>query len=147
MMDLARVLEDVRLDLLPLLESTHAELEVDLGDCSRVRFPTRSLRSVLFNLLSNAVKYRAPDRAPRVQLRTQCIGQQVMLSVQDNGLGLSEPQQTQLFTMFRRLHPHVEGSGVGLYLIKRLLESAGGAIAVHSQPGVGSTFTVTLPRA
>jgi signal transduction histidine kinase len=48
--------------------------------------------------------------------------------------------------MFRRLHTHVEGSGVGLYLIKRLLENAGGTIAGQSQPGVGSTFTVTLPR-
>jgi signal transduction histidine kinase len=143
----ARVLEDVRLDLLPLLESTHAELGVDLIDCPRVRFSTRSLRSVLFNLLSNGVKYRAPDRAPQVQLRSQCTDQQVMLSVQDNGLGLSESQQSQLFTVFRRLHTHVEGSGVGLYLIKRLLKSAGGTIAVPSQLGVGSTFTVTLPRA
>lgn len=145
--DLARVLEDVRLDLLPLLESTHAELVTDLADAPQVRFSTRSLRSVLFNLLSNAVKYRAPGRPPLVRISTHCAGQQVVLQVQDNGLGLSETQQGQLFAMFRRLHTHVEGSGVGLYLIKRLLENAGGTIAVQSQPGVGSTFTVTLPRA
>ena len=49
--------------------------------------------------------------------------------------------------MFRRLHTHVEGSGVGLYLIKRTIENAGGTIAVRSEAGVGTTFTVLLPRA
>jgi signal transduction histidine kinase len=88
--DLTRVLEDVRLDLLPLLESTHAELLVDLANAPRVRLSTRSLRSVLFNLLSNAVKYRAPGRTPQVQIRTHCDDQQVILEVQDNGMVMSE---------------------------------------------------------
>ena len=145
--DLALVLENVRLDLLPLLESTQAELVLDLAECPPVLFSTKSLRSVLFNLLSNAVKYRAPDRRPQVQVRTECTATHLVLAVQDNGLGLDATQQTQLFTMFRRLHTHIEGSGVGLYLIKRTLENAGGTIAVRSQPGVGSTFTVTIPRA
>ena len=145
--DLATVLENVRLDLLPLLESTQAELVLDLAECPPVLFSTKNLRSVLFNLLSNAVKYRAPDRLPRVRVHTECTATHLVLAVQDNGLGLDATQQTQLFTMFRRLHTHVEGSGVGLYLIKRTLENAGGTIAVRSQPGVGSTFTVTIPRA
>ena len=68
-----------------------------------------------------------------------------MLEVQDNGLGLTETQQAQLFGMFRRLHTHVEGSGVGLFMVKRLIENAGGTIAVQSQPDAGTTFTVTLP--
>jgi signal transduction histidine kinase len=65
--------------------------------------------------------------------------------VQDNGLGLTEAQQGQLFGIFRRLHTHVEGSGVGLHMVKRMVENAGGTITVASQPGVGSTFTVTFP--
>jgi PAS domain S-box-containing protein len=144
--DLATVLEDVRLDLLPLLESTRAELVLDLQECSAVPFSVKNLRSVLFNLLSNAVKYRAPGRLPRVQVRTHCTATQLVLEVQDNGLGLATPQQGQLFMMFRRLHTHVEGSGVGLYLIKRTLENAGGTITVRSELGIGSTFTVTIPR-
>ena len=70
-----------------------------------------------------------------------------MLTVQDNGLGLSEPQQRQLFGLFQRLHTHVEGTGVGLYIVKRLVENGGGTIEVHSQPDVGTTFTVTFPHA
>ena len=145
--DVPATLEDVRLDVLPLLESTRAQLQLTVPACPGVRVPAKHLRSILFNLLSNAVKYRAPDRAPVVQVRAQCAAGRFVLEVQDNGLGLNEQQQGQLFTMFRRLHTHVEGSGVGLYLIKRMIDLAGGTIAVASQPGVGSTFTVTLPAA
>jgi signal transduction histidine kinase len=65
--------------------------------------------------------------------------------VQDNGLGMSQVQQRQLFGLFQRLHTHVEGTGVGLYITKRLIENGGGTIAVESQPQVGTIFTITLP--
>ena len=68
-----------------------------------------------------------------------------MLTVQDNGLGMSEAQQRQLFGLFQRLHTHVEGTGVGLYITKRLVENGGGTIAVESHVDVGTTFTLTFP--
>jgi signal transduction histidine kinase len=111
-----------------------------------VYFSAKNLRSIIFNLFSNAVKYRHPARDPVVHIRADCSAKQVVLEVQDNGLGLSESQQGELFTMFKRLHDHVEGSGVGLYMLKRIVENARGTLTVASQPGVGSTFTVTLPR-
>jgi signal transduction histidine kinase len=57
---------------------------------------------------------------------------------------MSAVQQRQLFGLFQRLHTHVEGSGVGLYITKRLVENGGGTIAVQSQVDVGTTFTLTL---
>jgi signal transduction histidine kinase len=69
----------------------------------------------------------------------------VVLEVQDNGLGLTESQQGQLFGLFQRLHDHVPGTGIGLYMVKRLVENAGGTIAVQSQIGEGTTFTISLP--
>ena len=80
-----------------------------------------------------------------MQLRAHCEPGQLVLAVQDNGLGLTEAQQTEVFGMFRRLHTHVEGSGVGLFMVKRLVENAGGTITVQSQVEVGTTFTVSLP--
>ena len=80
-----------------------------------------------------------------VRLRCHTSQAQVVLEVQDNGLGLNEAQQEQLFQMFQRLHSHVEGSGVGLYMVKKIVENAGGTISVRSETGVGSTFVVTLP--
>jgi PAS domain S-box-containing protein len=143
--NLAEVVEEVRLDLAPELVATQAQLEIDVANCPTISFSPKNLRSVVYNLLSNALKYRAPDRAPVVQLRCHTSHAQVVLEVQDNGLGLDEAQQNQLFMMFQRLHSHVDGSGVGLYMVKKIVENAGGTIAVRSEVGVGSTFVVTLP--
>ena len=141
----AAVVEAVRLDLAPLLAQAAAHLAVDVAPDLRLSWPPRDLRSIVYNLLSNAVKYRHPDRAPEVRLRAARADGHVTLEVQDNGLGLTAPQQSQLFGIFRRLHTHVEGTGVGLYMVKRMVENGGGTIAVQSQPGVGTTFRVTLP--
>lgn len=143
---LAAVVEDVLLDLAPLVKATNARLQLHLTECPTVYFSAKDLRSVLYNLLSNALKYHSSQREPLVQLRAHCSETLISLEVEDNGLGLSEQQQTRLFTLFHRLHNHVEGSGVGLFMIKRIVENAGGTITVHSQPEVGSTFVVTLPR-
>ncbi|MGI4762880.1 MAG: PAS domain-containing sensor histidine kinase [Janthinobacterium lividum] len=144
--DLAALAEDVRLDMLPELTAADATLRMDLAACPTVYFAAKTLRSILYNLLSNAVKYRAPGRPAVVELRCRPAGPgQVMLQVQDNGLGLSEQQQGELFRLFRRLHHHVPGSGVGLYMVKKMVENAGGTLTVQSEPGVGSTFTVVLP--
>ncbi|MDO7874920.1 PAS domain-containing protein [Hymenobacter sp. ASUV-10] len=145
--NLPALVEDVRLDLGPLIATTQARLLLDVETCPTVYFSVKNLRSILYNLLSNALKYRSPDRTPEVQLRATCTETLVQLEVQDNGLGLSEQQQGRLFALFRRLHTHVEGSGVGLYMLKRIVENAGGSIRVQSEPNAGSTFTVTLPRA
>jgi signal transduction histidine kinase len=143
--DLTALIEGVRLDLAPLLETTPIAITVAVKGCEAVRVAPKTLRSVVYNLLSNAVKYRALDRPAEVQLRAHCTAGHLVLAVQDNGLGLTEAQQGELFGMFRRLHTHVEGSGVGLFMVKRLVDNADGTITVESQAGVGSTFTVSLP--
>jgi signal transduction histidine kinase len=143
---LATVVHDVLLDLEPLIRSAGAQLEVDVADCPPVAFSEKNLRSVVYNLLSNAVKYRAPERPPLVRVRAECAEHHVLLVVQDNGLGISEAGQHKLFGMFQRLHDHVEGSGIGLYMVKRMVENAGGHIEVTSEVNVGSTFEVYFRR-
>ncbi|AMJ67404.1 sensor histidine kinase [Hymenobacter sp. PAMC 26628] len=142
---LAQVVEAVREDLGPLIAAAGTGLTVEVAPELVVSFPPSNLRSVVYNLLSNAVKYRAADRPSQVRVRAEPLGSAVVLTVQDNGLGLSELQQRQLFGLFQRLHTHVEGTGVGLYISKRLVENGGGTIAVSSRPDAGATFTVTFP--
>ncbi|MBH8558102.1 ATP-binding protein [Hymenobacter negativus] len=139
--DLAAVVHDVRLDLEPVIQSTEARLDVDV-QATTVLFLEKNLRSVVFNLLSNALKYRAPNRSPHVRLRTWTEAGGVVLEVSDNGLGLDAAYTDRLFGMFQRFHDHVEGSGIGLYMVKKMVENAGGRIAVKSTLGVGSVFSV-----
>jgi PAS domain S-box-containing protein len=141
----AEVVEAVYLDLEPLLTQAAAHLRVDVAADLRVSFAPKNLRSVLYNLLSNAVKYQHPARRPVILLRAERQEQAIVLTVEDNGLGLDERQQSLLFGLFRRLHSHVEGTGVGLYMVKRMVENAGGTITVQSQLDVGTTFCVCLP--
>ena len=143
--DLATLVEGVRLDLAPLLAATGGQLTVDVAPCPRLTFAEKNLRSVVYNLLSNALKYRHPDRVPHVRLRCRATPADAVLEVQDNGLGLDPGQQAKLFGLFQRLHDHVEGSGIGLYMVKKIVEGAEGRIEVESQPGAGSTFRVLLP--
>jgi PAS domain S-box-containing protein len=143
---LAPVVHGVALDLEPLVRSTGGQLDIDLSDHVAVHFLEKNLRSLVYNLLHNAFKYRAADRPPHVCLRAHHEGQQVRITVQDNGLGMSPAGLRKLFGLFERLHNHVEGSGIGLFMVKKMVENAGGRISVESELGVGSTFTVLLPQ-
>ncbi len=135
------LLQEVTLELAALITQTSAQLEVDF-QVSAIPYPRAHLRSILYNLLSNALKYRAPRRMPRVEIATGKEADRVWLSVRDNGLGIPKEQSEKVFAVFKRLHSHVEGSGVGLYMVKRMVENHGGSISFHSQLGVGTTFTV-----
>jgi signal transduction histidine kinase len=145
--NLAAVIEDVRQDLIPLLQAAGAKLVVDVPVLPAIHFSAKNLRSIVYNLLSNAVKYRSPDRPPHVDVRAHVRPGYTVLEVHDNGLGLAPAHLPRLFTMFQRFHDHVEGTGIGLYMVKRMVENAGGRIEVHSQLGAGTTFFVCLPHA
>jgi signal transduction histidine kinase len=143
--ELATIVEDLRQDLLPALQQTGGQLEVEAKAWPVVAMPAKSLRSLLYNLLSNALKYRHPDRPPHVRLTCRTQDGYWCLTVQDNGLGLTAAQQAALFALFRRFHNHVEGLGLGLYTVKKIAENLGGRVEVQSEPGVGSTFQVYVP--
>jgi signal transduction histidine kinase len=143
----APVVHAVELDLALLIAQTGAQLTVAVPEGVRVTFSEKNLRSVVYNLLSNALKYRHPDRAPRILISCQFQGDYLVLAVQDNGLGLDLTKGNEkLFGMFQRLHTHVEGTGIGLYMVKKILENAGGRIEVQSQLNQGTTFRVYFPN-
>jgi len=146
-LSLQAVIQDVYLDLEPLITELGAQVEVQVADCPTVQFSEKNLRSVVYNLLSNALKYRAAERVAQVRVWCQPTEEYLVLAVQDNGLGLDlTTHQHKLFTMFERFHDHVEGSGIGLYMVKKIMENAGGRIGVQSTVGEGSTFSVYFRR-
>jgi signal transduction histidine kinase/ActR/RegA family two-component response regulator len=113
-----------------------------------VRADVLRLRQVLINLLSNAIKYNRPGGMVTLTTRLVGDGQRVRFEVVDNGHGIPDEQQGALFQPFNRLgaeHTTVEGTGLGLALVKRLVEGMDGEVGFSSARGTGSTFWVDLP--
>ncbi|WP_162054646.1 sensor histidine kinase [Pontibacter pamirensis] len=143
--DLAGIVAEVLLDLEPLIIAADAQVVTDLApDAVIVHFSAKNMKSIVYNLLSNALKYSAPERRPHIIVTAKRAPGYVLLSVKDNGLGMDMAEEYKMFSMFKRLHDHMEGSGVGLYIVKRIVENAGGSIEVGSEVGVGSTFIVSF---
>lgn len=106
------------------------------------------VQSVFYNLLSNALKFRSPDRPLHIRAVSQIAGANAIIIVTDNGLGFDTSlYKDKLFRLYTRFHSHVEGRGLGLYLIKSQLEVVRGSISVESTPGTGTAFQVTIPLA
>jgi signal transduction histidine kinase len=103
------------------------------------------LESILFNLVSNAIKYRHAKRALHIEIATKYHDKFFVLTVGDNGLGLDiDRNKRDLFNFYKRFHFHVEGRGLGLYLVKSQVELLGGSVDVESVVDKGTTFTVKL---
>ncbi|RZL08469.1 MAG: PAS domain S-box protein, partial [Hymenobacter sp.] len=143
-LDLALVLEEVLLGLRPQAQLRQAQFEVQVEEAPGLLYSRANLRSVVHNLVSNALKFAHPDRQPLIKLRSYFAASgHPVLEVSDNGLGmdLTNPQ-APVFQLFVRQHPHIEGTGVGLYLVQRIVNSQGGHVEVASTPGEGTTFTI-----
>lgn len=101
------------------------------------------LESILLNLISNAIKYSHPDRKPEVEISANHNGEETILTVSDNGIGLDlEKYGNDLFGMYKTFHSNKNSKGIGLYITKNQVESLGGRIEVESKPGKGSRFTI-----
>jgi signal transduction histidine kinase len=143
---IAASLEEVLADLKREMDATGVQLRLSLEACPEINFSKKNFKSVIYNLLSNAIKYRSLDRPAHVQVSCHQTGGYVVLSIQDNGLGVDTQQTNKMFAMFTRLHSHVEGSGIGLYMVKKIMENAGGQIKVESKVGEGSTFSAYFKK-
>ncbi|WP_276497022.1 chemotaxis protein CheB [Pontibacter litorisediminis] len=142
LVNVQEVYQEVMASLQDVVETEKAELSVDFSEAPHIHFSKKNLYSVLYNLISNAIKYKVRGRPPLVSLKTERIDGYVLLTVTDNGLGISKENLTKLFTLFKRFHAHVDGTGMGLYIVKRLVDNANGYINVRSEEGAGTTFEV-----
>ena len=119
----------------------HCALDLPTVYGDRIR-----LREVLENLIDNAAKYMGDQQDPMVEIGAKCEENETIFFVRDNGLGIEPQFQSRIFGLFDKLNPTSEGTGIGLALIKRIVEVHGGKIWVESEGlGKGSTFYFTIP--
>ncbi|MBK6645650.1 MAG: GHKL domain-containing protein [Anaerolineales bacterium] len=104
------------------------------------------LMEVIQNLLENAVKFMGDQPAPAIRIGSFAgPGGEIIFFVEDNGIGIEPQYQERIFGLFNKLDTNTEGTGIGLALVKRIIEVHNGRIWLESQPGRGSTFYFTLP--
>ncbi len=138
------ILDDVKLNIKDLIKDYEATIIEDFSQAPEILFSRKNLRSIIYNLISNSIKYSSPDRKPEIRITTTPSEDGVLLTVQDNGLGLKKEDQGKIFDMFKRLHSHVDGTGVGLAIVKRIVENCDGCIEFESELGKGSVFKLYL---
>jgi signal transduction histidine kinase len=142
---LEELTHEVLQTLQPQVQAARARVTTDFSARPTVTYARANLRTILLNLLSNALKYADPNRPARVHLSLWVQEGRPMLLVEDNGLGFDvQRHHGELFQLFRRFHDHTEGTGVGLYLVNRIVQSNGGRVEVESEVGEGTTFRVFL---
>ncbi|WP_224996646.1 ATP-binding protein [Cesiribacter sp. SM1] len=144
--NLPELIEEFKVNHQLLYESTAATLEADLEEEEICCISRKHMRSLLDNLLSNALKYRHPSRPPHVQIKSEQEDHWYKISIHDNGIGIAPEHQPRVFDMFKRFHSHTPGTGVGLYIVKKIIEKYAGRITVQSAPEIGTTFTVWLKQ-
>ena len=146
--DLQAIVEDV----VSMLDEAIAEAgaEVTVGDLPVVQGDRRLLGAAFQNLIGNALKFRSED-APVVAVTAGLDGSpngdEWIVTVTDNGIGIDPEYRDQIFVIFKRLHGRTEyaGTGIGLALVKKIVEFHGGRVWLDSTPGTGSTFKLALP--
>jgi PAS domain S-box-containing protein len=145
--DIDELLNTVQQTLMSQLATNTIDLTIDTSAVHSF-FTIRSyMHSILYNLITNAIKYRDPERKLVIEIKTFENETTYGFTVEDNGTGIDlERFHSKIFTLYQRFHTNIEGKGLGLYLIRTQLALLKGTIEVKSQPEIGSTFIVSLPR-
>lgn len=139
--NIENICEDVLLTLKDEIYNHGIDIKTEFHT-SEIFFSRKNLRSIVFNLLNNSIKYRNTERPLQVLIRTEKIDEYIRLSIADNGLGINSRFHEMIFKRYSRVNTNVEGAGLGLYIIRTMVENHGGKIEVQSEEGEGATFNV-----
>lgn len=140
MINLDEMINEIEWSLENKIKSTGAVINRNF-DVKQIRFSKKNLRSILFNLISNSIKFKGEDR-PVINISTAKEKDNIILSVEDNGIGISKTDCVKIFEMYGRVNYDIDGHGIGLYLAKKIVDAAGGNIVVESEVGKGCKFII-----
>jgi light-regulated signal transduction histidine kinase (bacteriophytochrome) len=148
LIDIQLVLDRALKNLKPAIEETQAR--VTCGPLPTVAVDDAQFVRVFQDLIGNALKFRKEAEPPQVHISAERADRAWLFSVQDNGIGIEQEFFDRIFVAFQRLHANRDrfpGSGIGLAIVKRIIERHGGQVCIDSTPGVGTTIHFTLPMA
>lgn len=144
--DLAGLLAKIKSILAKEIAETNATIETQLAEPTLYSLKPY-IESIFLNLISNSIKYRHPDRRLHIAVRSASQNENIVLHFEDNGIGIDLKKNGEnIFSLYKRFHFHVEGKGIGLFLVKTQVEALGGTVRVNSQIDRGTTFEISFKR-
>lgn len=147
-LDLTRLTREVTNSLQPVADTAHRPPTVEFGELPVVEADEALLRAVMTNLIGNALKFSAGRADGKIRISADRTPGLVTVTVADNGVGFDSGSAAALFQPFTRLHgAKFAGAGIGLTIVRRIVERHGGKVWAAGQPGAGAAFTFTLPAA
>lgn len=146
LLNIEEMVEEFKISHRKPIQDTGAEIQTDFR-LTQFYFSIRHIRSIIHNLLDNALKYSAADKKPVIKITTDQRENQLVLTVEDNGIGIKPEHRDKIFGMFTRFSRDKEGTGIGLYMVKRIVEKYGGNIEIESEVGQGTLFRIYLKEA
>jgi PAS domain S-box-containing protein len=144
--DLNQVMEAVIRDFRKTIEAKDAVIQ--WNDLPQIMADNSSIHSLMSNLIGNALKYQPENNQPKITVSSEKTEKYYKISVSDNGIGISPEYREKIFQIFQRLHSSDEysGTGIGLAICRKIVETHDGTISVESKEGIGSTFTFEIPK-
>ena len=140
LIDIEDCISNVEWSLENKIAESNATINTDI-QVKTINFSKKNLRSIIYNLVCNAIKFSG-DEKPIININTKIENKQTVLTVEDNGIGMTTDSLERIFEMYGRLNQEKEGFGIGLYLAKKIINASGGKIEVESELGKGSKFTI-----
>jgi len=142
--DCNSLIHTVKEDLSLILAEKNAKLNI--GNLPKINAYETEVRQLFQNLITNALKFQKAENQPRIKISGKELNGKHQFSIQDNGIGIAEEYQEQIFSIFKRLHTidKYEGTGIGLAQCKKIVELHDGQIWVESKENEGSTFYFTI---
>lgn len=141
--DLNKLISGIEFSIQHLINKEKAEIRCNFQETASITTVKTYLYSIFYNLIINSIKYRKPDIQPVIEINTIRKGEFIIFTFKDNGLGMDlTSKKDQIFNLYKRFHHHIEGKGMGLFMVKTQVEMLGGKITVESQLKQGTTFTI-----
>lgn len=139
------VIDDIKISISSYLQEEEVEIITDFTEISEMMTLKGYLHSIFYNLISNSVKYRRPGVKPVIFISTHVVGDKFHIVFRDNGLGIDlSKKEIQIFGLYKRFHMHIQGKGMGLFMVKTQVETLGGRISVSSEVNKWTEFVIVF---
>ncbi|MET3113299.1 PAS domain S-box-containing protein [Pedobacter sp. CG_S7] len=140
------IIDNIRLSIQNVFRESQVSIATDFNEVAEYFTLKSYMQSIFFNFISNSIKYRQLNTRPLIEIKTSCVNGELVIYYKDNGLGIDlDKKGEQVFGLYKRFHDHVEGKGMGLFMVKTQVETLRGKITITSEVNNGTAFTLVFP--